>query len=421
MADKNRNGIPDDRENLFRPGQKAGGLRSGYDGRAGVNPYFDSLESGNVNPGLAKPGERTPIQALLGLAVNPLRQGMNAVSDLFDPVSSQGDRVGNGWGDRSFGVQRGYYDNVNKTARRPAKQARTFQRSGEEEGPQGTSPMSFADALAQALSMVGGTGGGDIPMMNFDPERNAARSTAAEADARYEAMYRQLRGSIDADAPKIQAAYTQAIDNTNAGAERAQGNAQAAVDASQARNQSVLGNLGIQDANAQIIGEGRDANTQAAAAIGDMAQAQQAATTNLTANQASSVQQNQSIGNAAGLEGNLQRAQNQAKLQSLLAQIDMEEQGQNSQIAQQNASRQQSGMGNALSLASQLYGYNREDIASENNLQMEAMKMNQPSDFLQMMQNFEMLTQDRGGDLGPVVDSSTLTPEQLASILKAIR
>lgn len=411
MADKNRNGIPDDREGLFRPGQRTKPIAGSITGqdrvRNGVNPFFKDLE-GSANP--------------FGALVNPVRQGLNWFGDIGNwGDDTQADRVGTGLGDSAFGVQKGYYDNVNKTAQRPARQGRgAFQKLGAG-GPQGTPPLSFADALAQALSMVGGTEGGGIPSVNFDPERNAARSTAAEADARYEAMYRQLRGSIDADAPQIQAAYAQAIDNTNAGAERAQGNAQAAVDASQERNQSVLGNLGIQDANAQIIGEGRDANTQAAAALGDMAQAQQAATTNLTANQASSVQQNQSIGNAAGLEGNLQRAQNQAKLQSLLAQIDMEEQGQNSQIAQQNASQQQSGMGNALSLASQLYGYNREDIASENDLQMQAMKMNQPSDFMQMMQNFGMLTQDRGGDLGPVVDSSTLTPEQLASLFKAIR
>lgn len=410
MADKNRNGIPDDREGLFRPGQRTKPIAGSITGqdrvRNGVNPFFKDLE-GSANP--------------FGALVNPVRQGLNWFGDIGNwGNDSQADRVGTGLGDSAFGVQKGYYDNVNATAQRPSRrQGAGFLKA--QGGPQGTSPLSFADALAQALSMVGGSGGGEIPMMNFDPERDAARSTAAEADARYEAMYRQLRGSIDADAPQIQAAYTQAIDNTNAGAERAQGNAQEAVDASQARNQSVLGNLGIQDANAQIIGEGRDANTQAATAIGDMAQAQQAATTNLTANQASSVQQNQSIGNAAGLEGNLQRAQNQAKLQSLLAQIDMEEQGQNSQIAQQNASRQQSGMGNALSLASQLYGYNREDIAAENDMQMQAMQMNQPSDFMQMMQNFGALTQDRGGELGPIVDSSTLTPEQLASILKAIR
>lgn len=410
MADKNRNGIPDDRENIFRPGQRvkpmAGSITGQDRQRAGVNPFFKDLE-GSANP--------------FGALVNPVRQGVNWFGDIGNwGDDSRGDRVGTGLGDAVFGVQKGYYDNVNKSAQRPSRQqGGAFLKA--QGGPQGTSPLSFADALAQALGMLGGQGGGEIPMMNFDPERNALRSQASEADSRLGAMYRQLQGSIEADAPQIQGAYQQAIDSTNSSAAQAQSNAQGAVDASQARNQSVLANLGIEDANAQIIGEGRDANTQAASAMQDMAQAQQAATTNLSANQASSVQQNRSIGSAAGLEGNLQRAQNQARLQSLLAQIDMEEQGQNSQIAQQNASQQQSGMGNALSLASQLYGYNREDIASENDLQMQAMQMNQPSDFMQMMQNFGMLTQDRGGDLGPVVDSSTLTPEQLASLFKAIR
>lgn len=409
MADKNRNGIPDDRERGVRVPRANGGVTFGS-AEPGSTPRPSRV--GFKQPGTDRYAPSQQWSGLLGEGLNFLTDAGRNLTNFFTTPEGSAPR-GGGVGDWIFG------SNPNDAKPKPRMRREPFFKA--QGGPQGTSPLSFADALAQALGMLGGQGGGEIPMMNFDPERNALRSQASEADSRLGAMYRQLQGSIEADAPQIQGAYQQAIDSTNSSAGMAQANAQGAVDASQARNQSVLANLGIEDANAQIIGEGRDANTQAAAAMQDMAQAQQAATTNLSANQASSVQQNRSIGSAAGLEGNLQRAQNQARLQSLLAQIDMEEQGQNSQIAQQNASRQQSGMGNALSLASQLYGYNREDIASENNLQMEAMKMNQPSDFMQMMQNFEMLTQDRGGDLGPVVDSSTLTPEQLASILKAIR
>lgn len=411
MADKNRNGIPDDREGLFRPGQKAKPIAGSITGqkrvRAGVNPFFNDVESAP-----------TPFNPL----VNVARQGLNWFGDIGNwGNDSRADRVGTGLGDSVFGVKKGYYDEVNSTAQRPARrQGGVFQRG--QGGISGTSPLSFADALAQAMGLIGdGGAGGGVPFVNFDPEREAARSNAAEADSRLGAMYRQLQGSINADAPKIEQAYQQAITNTNTGAQQAQANVQGAVDASQQRNQSVLANLGIQDANSQIIGEGRDANTQAAAAIGDMAQAQQAANTNLTQNQASSVQQNRSIGSAAGLEGNLQRAQNQARLQSLLAQIDSEERGQNASISAQNASQRQGGLQTALSLASQLYGYNRDDIAAENDMQMQAMQMNQPSDFMQMLNNFGLLTQDRGGDLGPIVDSSSLTPEQLAAIFKAIR
>lgn len=43
-------------------------------------------------------------------------------------------------------------------------------------------------------------------------------------------------------------------------------------------------------------------------------------------NQATALQHNTNIGNAAGLEGNLQRASNQAKLNALLSEIDLKEQ-----------------------------------------------------------------------------------------------
>lgn len=297
---------------------------------------------------------------------------------------------------------------------RPGKRMRPVGGGGPgQQAPVGTSPLSFADALAQALGLVGDQGGG-IPGVNYDSERNAARQNAGEADARLGAMYRQLTDAIQGENPNIQAAYQGAIDSTNAGAQQAQRNVQGAVDASQARNQSVLSNLGIGDANQQIIAQGRDANTAGAQQIADMAAGQQAATTNLTANQASSVQQNRSIGSAAGLEGNLQRAQNQARLQALLAKIDSSEQDQNAQIAAQNASQKQGGVSTALSLASQLYGMNRDDIDRENSLQIEAAKMNRPSG---VQQGVSMLSQLLNKNGGLFSSEEALNQDQLIKLL----
>lgn len=371
MADKNKNGIPDDRERGVR-------FARGYDGsneKLGIAGKIDAVNSwrGNAlgpNAAYAPTRDNSFFQ-------DRNRDLLNFFGDStffgMGPGAGMPQRKGTGFGDFLVG------SNPNDTFEAMGRQRRSgFRRQGQ--GTQeGISPLSYAEALAQALGMVGGQQGGGIPFVNYDPERNAARQNASEADTRLAAMYRQLKGSIDADAPVIQASYQQAVDATNQNAGAAQQNIQNANATADARNSEVLANLGIQDAQAQIIGQGRDANTATAAQVADMAAAQQAATTNLTQNQAASVQQNRSIGSAAGLEGNLQRAQNQARLQALLAQIDSEEQNQNASIGAQNQSRGDGAFSTAMQLAGQLYGSNREDIDRQNQLQMQAIEMQQPN------------------------------------------
>lgn len=233
----------------------------------------------------------------------------------------------------------------------------------------------LADYLREAMGLIGGgSGGGGV---NYDPQRQTLRGNAAENDARLEAMYRQLRGSIDADAPKIAQAYQQAIDSTASTTATAQAQAQAATDAANARNNEVLANLGIQEAQGNIIEQGNDLNTQTARNIGDMAATGQAAGNRLVENKATSLTHNTNIGNAAGLEGNLQRAQNQARLQALLADIDMQEQ-------QQNASRQDNSFAQQLGLAQELIGFDRYNQERQDQLQMAAAEMaaeRQPSPY----------------------------------------
>lgn len=201
--------------------------------------------------------------------------------------------------------------------------------------------MSYGDALSQAQGMVGWN------PISYDPERATARGNASEADARLEAMYRQLRDSITADEGNIAKAYQGANQSIADAGAQAQQATQQASNAADDRNNEVLANLGISDAQQQIIGQGRDLNTQTAGAVADMAAKQQNAATNLSETQAAAVQQNRGIAGAAGLEGNLQRAQNQSKLQALLAKIDMAEQ-------QENAAGQQNAQQQSMSLAQML-------------------------------------------------------------------
>lgn len=212
-------------------------------------------------------------------------------------------------------------------------------------------PLSLAEALARAMQMLPGGGG-----VNYDPQREAARSRASENDARLEAMYRQLQGSYAADAPTIAASYDQATESTNEATDQGVTNINNAYDKARADQTAQLAALGIEDAAAVIAGAGQSATVDQADAVSNLEQNRGANVNELTANKQSAGTYNTRIGQAAGLEGNLQRAVNQSRLQQLLADIDAEEQGQNAQLAGQNRSA-------AMSLAESLVGesrYNRE-------------------------------------------------------------
>ena len=270
---------------------------------------------------------------------------------------------------------------------------------------------SLADYLQQALSLIGSGGGG----VNYDPQRATARANASEADARLEAMYRQLRGSIDADAPVIQQAYQTAIDSTAQNAATAQAQTQAASDNAQARNDQVLANLGIQQAAGNQIQEGRDLGTQTAGNIAAQASKGQAAGDRLISNQATALSHNTNIGNAAGLEGNLQRAANQAKLNALLAEIDQKEQ-------QDNASLSENGFSKQLSLANSLLDFDRYNQERQDTQDQSLAKLMNDRDIAAMKAQSNQAPDLRAMLKMMGVDETWLTkdPKAAASLISAL-
>lgn len=208
-------------------------------------------------------------------------------------------------------------------------------------------PLSLAEALARAMAMLPGGGG-----VNFDPQRQALRERAADSDARLEAMYRQLQGSYAADAPGIAASYDQATAGVNTATDQGVTNINNAYDKARADQTAQLAALGIGDAAAVIAGAGQDAGVDQAAAVSNLEQNRGANVNELASNKQSAATFNTRIGQAAGLEGNLQRAVNQSRLQQLLADIDAEEQSQNAALTNQNRSA-------AFSLAESLVGEDR--------------------------------------------------------------
>ena len=285
----------------------------------------------------------------IGNAVTDVtRRGQNLSDSIGRWVTSRPQaQLGGGYGDSLLGAERNYAGVKPSVAAEATITANP--KPPEEEQSKG---MSFADYLQMASGIFGG--GNSIPMANYDPQRNLLKQNAADNDSRLEAMYRQLRGSIDADAPVIQKGYQDAIDSTAQNAATAQQNTQAATDSANSRNDAVLANLGIEQAMGNQIQQGTDLSSQTARQITDQASRGQAAGDRLVSNQATAVNHNTNIGNAAGLEGNLQRATNQAKLQSLLGQLGMQEEQENaSRIAQNNS---QNGIGEQIRLAQWMMG-----------------------------------------------------------------
>lgn len=244
---------------------------------------------------------------------------------------------------------------------------------------------TFAMYLQEALGLMGGA-----QRINYDPERDTLRQNAGENDARLEAMYRQLRGSIDDDAAGLSSAYQGARDSTRDSTDTAVSHAQAATDAANSRNDQILANLGIEEAMGGQVANGTDLSSQTARQVADQASRGAASEQRLASNEATALAHNTNIGNAAGLEGSLQRAGNQSRLMSLLANIDMQEQ-------RENAGFQQNQFSQNVDLANNLVGFDRYNQERKDQLQMAAQEMaskNQPKPLPDLGTMLQALGQD---------------------------
>lgn len=349
VADKNRNGIPDDRERAAR-----GTSGPTIDTRGGVSNPMDpwaSINSGGQVRGTAGPVFKRPAQ-------NPLGGGAGGAT------SERSGRPGGG----TFGAP---------------KQAGSFLQK-QQPMMEDTGLPSFLANLMEALGMTSGGGGAD-----FDPLRNDARSRGAEYDARLAAMYEQLQNEMRQDGTGIQQNYQGAIDQNAARTMEAQQSVQGASDDAAQRNLQQLQALGIGEAAGNIVSEGRDLNSDTAGAVQDAIARGQISGENLAQNKQSANTHNTNLVGAAGLEGNLQRARVQSELGSLLSQYDMQEQEANQQAQQQSLSQ-------AMSLAGALtddqwkrQGYQddlSQYLAEQQSAQQQGMQPNKLSQSMQFLQ-----------------------------------
>lgn len=376
MADKNRNGIDDSKESPkkpFKPGQAI-------------------TRNGSV---MRRARERTTEPVSLAEFFNqPVTQGLNFLGDLLTGFQrNKWDSYGTGLGDQLLGVQKGYYRDVNKrpgfndtvlanmfptnsspvqkaTSRSPERDRirRIFRDDSGQPGGEVEAPtrQTFAQTLAQAIELLQGQG--MSPGISYDPQRNALRQNAAEADAQLAAMYGGLANSIAADAAGIGTSYDEAIkrqsDITNQTGQSIQQGYQSGTDMLTQQAQA----LGIQEAIANQIKSGQTAAGDLQQNLAANAAAGQTAQTLLNTNRASALDYNTAVKQAAQQEGAAQRAARQAALQRLLADIDMAEQ-------EANAAQAQNLNNSALSLAQWLYGADTDESRYQDTLAMRAQEM----------------------------------------------
>lgn len=407
MADRNKNGIDDSRENgAYAPGQRV------------AHPMFPWLKGrGKSTPTLTRVPERTTNPVSLSEFVNvPVQQGLNFLGDLFSGFQrNKRDSYGTGVGDQIFGsVGKGYYGDKNQNDPRvdetiggyfldrafptnsaPKNIESQVQRGaaallGNSHANLGPSygidnsrgrtgseapvdDQSFASTLAEAIAMLReqGFGGGGPSLIDYDPLRGNARSQFSEGDANLNAIYSALASSIGADAAGVGQSYDQAVANQGKiSGEEAQAIQQAYQSGDDMMSQQAKA-LGIEEAVANQINSGIGAG-EMQDALTDNAAAQQTAQTQLNTNRGSALDYNTSVKQAAQQEGAQQRAALQAQLNSVLAQLDMQEQEANAAARSSYDNGLQSA---GLSLAQWMHENNRSDSRYQDELAMSAQQM----------------------------------------------
>lgn len=322
MADKNKNGIDDKKE------QKS--LRD-----KGVFPFPFTQHAFDTS----RPVRPTTYN----------QRGFLGLGEVGNFFTDTGRNLENFWDSAVMGNDRkpgqGVGDYLYGSAHAPASKKAPKKPSPDggvpPELPQFDMPPSFMSFLQEALQ------NSPVAGVNFDPQREDARRRGSEYDARLAAMYDQLQGAMRDDNTALQGSYQGAIDDASARNAAVQQQIQASSNVADDRNAQVLKNLGIEQAQGNIVNEGRDLNTQTAKSIADAAARGQITGDALGRNQQSAAQAGNSLVGAAGLEGNLQRARVQDQLSQLLAQYDMQEQEANRQ-AQQQSFAQAMGLANAM-------------------------------------------------------------------------
>lgn len=212
------------------------------------------------------------------------------------------------------------------------------------------------DGLA---ALLGGGGSFDpnsvqIDTSAFDQQEKTARANGADADAKLQAMYRQLAQSYIDDNAGTRAAYVQNANNLSSASDQAASEVKQTAKSSTSDLIGMLSKLGIQDAAKVAVNNGTTLAGDTNATLNGIAANKGAALTANSNNRAAAEEYNRNISSAAKLEGTTQRATNQQNLSKVLQSIAMQRTNAVNQARQSAAQAAASAQGDAFSNALQL-------------------------------------------------------------------
>lgn len=305
---------------------------NGYGPGTDPNRYSDAPFDRRVrNP---SPGIAGLWEGLGGMYSDAERGFANGLGSIWDFLSSQPA------GTSRWGQDWGYGPDLPQSGM-PAGVGKAIGKSRIPKGQQQEAPpqLTFADYLRMANEMGLGGGGTDFGALEAQLRQNAAN-----ADAKLAAMYNQLRGSIDADAAVIGQTYDAGAAGLTQNADQALGTINNAYQAARDAQTQQFQQLGIGDAAGVLAAQGGNAAADQANAIGNVAQNSGANQQQLGQNRVAALNYNTGIGNAAGLEGAVQRAAVQQELANRLAELQ-------TQQSQEGSQRQQNLFQAALGMA----------------------------------------------------------------------
>lgn len=209
-------------------------------------------------------------------------------------------------------------------------------------------------------SLIGGMGGGfdpnsvQVDTSAYDNQEKTARQNGADADAKLQAMYRQLAQSYLDDNAGTKAAYDRSAGALSQASDQAASEVKQAASSSTSDLVGMLSKLGIQDTGKVLANKGTTLAGDTNAVLNGIAANKGA---NLAANESNSAaaqEYNRNISSAANLEGTTQRAENQQNLSKVLQSIAAARTNAVNQAKQSAAQAAASSQSNAFSNALQL-------------------------------------------------------------------
>ncbi len=387
----------------FEPG--IGNLDNWQRGARQIRSFFDDFLGGNPSwqNGLHQLQETNPSWARgaeqLGSFVTgtPMRRL---------PIPASQRRVDNNFAERDRRASA--RQRAMRTNRRPYGQPLGF----EEQGPV---YKSFADYLREAEAMLGGGG------VNYDPQRNALRQNATQANDIIGAVYADLQRQFADAAPVIAQRYAdsgEALDLNTAEAANAINSSNTAIRDEQTRQ---LAALGIEDA---IGGVAPQQAADQAAALQRVERTGQIAGNANEAFGASAKTYNDENKGTAGMEGASKRALLQSNLLAALADVDAREQDANASLQEQRRQSALSiaqllmeqdpeGAAAAAAQARQMQEFAQQQFENEMRVREFDAKYGQGGGGLGLQQVLNLIAQQSGGSL------EDMDPKNLAALVNA--